>query len=163
MSKIGRLSSPPDTSSPEQKSKLSGLQRPRQAVGSKITPPQSSGLQTPSKSGTKSNLQPSGSLQTPTSSRLSHKQAAQTAEVKQESPAEQQTKQLQPQKQQQTDKPSSSLSMRDLVELQHQCAEKDRQIQDLQEKFATVKQKRLEDKVKLKELEKTKLQLGQVI
>jgi uncharacterized protein YlxW (UPF0749 family) len=53
--------------------------------------------------------------------------------------------------------------MRDLVELQHQCAEKDRQIQDLQEKFATVKQKRLEDKVKLKELEKTKLQLGQVI
>ena len=83
--------------------------------------------------------------------------------MKQESPAEQQTKQLQPQKQQQTDKPSSSLSMRDLVELQHQCAEKDRQIQDLQEKFATVKQKRLEDKVKLKELEKTKLQLGQVI
>ena len=83
--------------------------------------------------------------------------------MKQESPAEQQTKQLQPPKQQQTDKPSSSLSMRDLVELQHQCAEKDRQIQDLQEKFATVKQKRLEDKVKLKELEKTKLQLGQVI
>ena len=100
-------------------------------------------------------------MQTPTASRISQKQAAQTAEVKQESPPEQLSKQ--PPKQQQTDKPTSNLSMRDLVELQHQCAEKDRQIQDLQEKFATVKQKRLEDKVKLKELEKTKLQLGQVL
>ncbi|CAB4026088.1 Hypothetical predicted protein, partial [Paramuricea clavata] len=54
-------------------------------------------------------------------------------------------------------------SKSDLVELQHQCAEKDRQIQDLEEKLATVKQKRLEDKVKLKELEKTKLQLGQLV
>ena len=85
--------------------------------------------------------------------------------MKKQSPPEQpqQTKQQPKQQQQQpADKPSSNLSMRDLVELQHQCGEKDRQIHDLEEKLATVKQKRLEDKVKLKELEKTKLQLGQV-
>ena len=125
-------------------------------------------------------------MQTPTS-RLSQKQSQ--PESKQASPPEQtqHTKQLPkqqqlqqqpkqqlqqpkqqqqqppPKQQQQTDKPSTNLSMRDLVELQHQCAEKDRQIQDLGEKLATVKQKRLEDKIKLKELEKTKLQLGQVL
>jgi hypothetical protein len=183
--KIGRLSSGPGTSIPEQKSKaLSGLQRPttvRPSSASKLAPTQSSGLQTPSKSGTKS-----GTPQTPTSRhQLSQKQALPAAGVKQESPPQQsqqtkqqpkqqqqqsQPKQQQPkqqqqqqQQQQQADKPSSNLSMRDLVELQHQCAEKDRQIQDLEEKLATVKQKRLEDKVKLKELEKTKLQLGQVL
>ena len=90
----------------------------------------------------------------------------QAAEVKQEAsePSKQkQQPEQQQQQQQQQEKPSSSLSMRDVVELQHQCAEKDRQIQDLEEKLATVKQKRLEDKVKLKEYEKTKLQLGQVL
>ena len=164
LSKIGRPSSAGGSSIPEQKSRsLGGLQRPttvRPSSGSKFTPPQSSGLQTPSKTGAKSNLQ------TPTSSRLQlpQKHSPPTAEVKQESSPEEplKTKQ-QKEPQQQGDKPSSIISGRDLVELQHQCAEKDRQIRDLEEKLATVKQKRLEDKVKLKDLEKTKLQLGQVL
>lgn len=165
LSKIARPSSAGASSIPEQKSRsLGGLQRPttvRPSSGSKLTPPQSSGLQTPSKTGSKSNLQ------TPTSSRLqlSQKHSPPTAEVKHESPVEepQKTKQKPKEEQQQADKPSSIILGRDLVELQHQCAEKDRQIRDLEEKLATVKQKRLEDKVKLKELEKTKLQLGQVL
>ena len=163
LSKIGRPSSAGGSSIPEQKSKsLSGLQRPttvRQSSGSKLTPPQSSGLQTPSKFGTKSHIQ------SPTSSRVQQKHSpSPAAEVKQETAAEEPQKTRQPPKeqQQQADKPSSIVSARDLVELQHQCSEKDRQIRDLEEKLATVKQKRLEDKVKLKDLEKTKLQLGQV-
>ena len=162
LSKIGRPSSAGGSSIPEQKSKsLSGLQRPttvRPSSGSKLTPPQSSGLQTPSKSGSKSHLQ------TPTSSRVQQKHSPPTAEVKQETAAEepQKAKQQPKEQQQQADKPSNIISGRDLVELQHQCSEKDRQIRDLEEKLATVKQKRLEDKVKLKDLEKTKLQLGQV-
>ena len=83
--------------------------------------------------------------------------------MKQETAADEPQKTKQPkEQQQQADKPSSIVSARDLIELQHQCSEKDRQIRDLEEKLATVKQKRLEDKVKLKDLEKTKLQLGQV-
>lgn len=140
----------------ELKTKLaSGLQRPtttRSSLGSKVA----SGIQTPSKSGVKSGLKAPGSSQTPSTLRI--KPSAQVSSSEQVSSTQQQQKK--PEVEQSNN--SSGVSMRDIVELQHQCTEKDRKILDLEEKFATIKQKRLEDKAKLKEYEKTKLQLNQV-
>ena len=92
-----------------------------------------------------------------------HTQDLQRQEQHKQQQQQQQQPQQQPkQRQQEKEQLISNTAMKDLVEMRKSCAEKDLQIQDFQEKLATLKQKRLEDKAKMKELEKAKLQLGQV-
>ena len=134
VSKIGRPTGA-QSSPPEQKTKLqSSLQKPT-AVRSI--------------SGSKVTIPPPSSLQSPVAQRQQQQQQGQQQELQQ------------PPKQAKV-QPISNSAMKDLTEAQEKCTEKERQIQDYQEKLATLKQKRLEDKAKMKELEKAKLQLGQV-
>lgn len=135
VSKIGRPTGA-QSSPPEQKTKLqSSLQKPT-AVRSI--------------SGSKVTIPPPSSLQSPVAQRQQQQQQGQQQELQQ------------PPKQAKV-QPISNSAMKDLTEAQEKCTEKERQIQDYQEKLATLKQKRLEDKAKMKELEKAKLQLGQLM
>ena len=56
----------------------------------------------------------------------------------------------------------SSIASEETLDLQRKLVEKEKAVVDLEEKLATLKQKRLEDKAKLKEFEKMKMQNQQV-
>ena len=58
--------------------------------------------------------------------------------------------------------PRSTLASEELVDLHRKLIEKEKAVVDLEEKLATLKQKRVEDKSKLKEFEKLKMQNQQV-
>lgn len=58
--------------------------------------------------------------------------------------------------------PRSSVASEELVDLHRKLIEKEKTVTDLEEKLVTLKQKRAEDKSKLKEFEKLKMQNQQV-
>lgn len=58
--------------------------------------------------------------------------------------------------------PTSALASEELVDLHRKLIEKEKAVVDLEEKLGTLKQKRSEDKNKLKEVEKLKMQNQQV-
>ena len=58
--------------------------------------------------------------------------------------------------------PRSTFASEELVDLHRKLIEKEKAVVDLEEKLATLKQKRVEDKSKLKEFEKLKMQNQQV-
>lgn len=58
--------------------------------------------------------------------------------------------------------PGPTISADEFIELQRKVIEKDKIILDLEGKVDTLKAKRQEDKMKMKDLEKTRMQLEQV-